>query len=42
MFDFGAHKEKLLKEQIVITSVVNESKTLTIVLHARVLGILTS
>ena len=38
LLDFKAYKEKLLQEHITLADSNNPSKTVTIVLHARVLG----
>ncbi|XP_064630338.1 adipose-secreted signaling protein-like [Lineus longissimus] len=38
VLDLLAHKEKLMREQILITSEVDPEKSLIIVVHARVLG----
>ena len=38
LLDLKAHKEKLMREEITITSVLDVNKSLTISLHSRVLG----
>jgi hypothetical protein len=38
VLDLLAHKEKLMREQIVIKSRVDPEKSLKIIVHARVLG----
>jgi len=41
LIDFKAYKEKLLHEELVITDSNDPAKTLTLVFHARVLGMST-
>lgn len=38
MINFNAHKEKLLREHLVLADANDVSKTVTLTLHARVLG----
>jgi Domain of unknown function (DUF4517) len=38
LLSFTAHKEKLLREHLVLADANNASKTVTLTLHARVLG----
>ena len=36
--DFSAYKEKLMKEELILTDVNDPQRSITLVLHARVLG----